>query len=76
MGMKPVLLQLVTVCLENGQRGVFVGVPLVSEQVPNEDGQIEDIWFSDIQEVPAQTQLSELIKIIQAQLCRCQSILQ
>jgi hypothetical protein len=74
--MKPIPLQLVTVCLENGQQGVFVGVPLVAEQAPAGQGQIEDIWFSDIQEVPAQMTLSDLIRLLQAQLCRCQSTLQ
>ena len=59
--MKPIPLQLVTVCLENGQQGVFVGVPLVEEQLPEELGQIEDIWFSDVQDVPASMDLQELI---------------
>ncbi len=75
--MKPIPLQLVTVCLENGQQGVFVGVPLVPVTTPADDqGQIEDIWFSDIQEVPAQMELADLIRLLQAQLCRCQSMVQ
>ncbi len=74
--MKPIPLQLVTVCLDNGQQGVFVGVPLVAEQVPDEEGQVEDIWFSDVQEVPAQMELADLIRLLQAQLCRCQSTVQ
>lgn len=74
--MKPIPLQLVTVCLENGQQGVFVGVPLVAEEIPSEQGQIEDIWFSDVQEVPAHMELSDLIGLLQAQLCRCQSTVQ
>jgi hypothetical protein len=74
--MKPIPLQLVTVNLENGQQGVFVGVPLVVDQTVNEDGQVEDIWFSNIQEVPAHMKLVDLIRLIQAQLCRCQSTLQ
>ena len=74
--MKPIPLQLITLSLENGQQGVFVGMPLVTEQVPHEDGQVEDIWFSNIQEVPAQMKLSDLIRLIQSQLCRCQSTLQ
>lgn len=74
--MKPIPLQLVTVCLENGQQGVFVGVPLVPAQAPEDQGQIEDIWFSDIREVPAQMELADLIQLLQAQLCRCQSLLQ
>ena len=74
--MKPIPLQLVTVCLDNGEQGVFVGVPLVDEHVPAEEGQIEDIWFSDIQEVPAQMELADLVRLLQAQLCRCKSTIQ
>jgi hypothetical protein len=74
--MKPIPLQLVTVSLENGEQGVFVGVPLVAAQASEDAGQIEDIWFSDIQEVPAGTELADLIRLIQAQLCRCQSVVQ
>lgn len=74
--MKPIPLQLVTVCLENGDQGVFVGVPLVPAHVGTEEGQIEDIWFSDVQEVPAQLELADLIGLLQAQLCRCQSKVQ
>lgn len=74
--MKPIPLQLVTVCLENGEQGVFVGVPLVATDASDDAGQIEDIWFSDIQEVPAATELAELMQLLQAQLCRCRSTLQ
>ena len=74
--MKPIPLQLVTVCLENGQQGVFVGVPLVDEQLPEELGQVEDIWFSDVQDVPASMDLEELIHLLQSQLCRCKQNLQ
>jgi hypothetical protein len=74
--MKPIPLQLVTGCLDNGQQGVFVGVPLVGEQNGAQDGQIEDIWFSDIQEIPGQTNLAELLRLIQAQLCRCNAVIQ
>lgn len=70
--MKPIPLQLVTVCLENGEQGVFIGVPLVTEDMPAEQGQVEDIWFSDIQAVPPNVGLADLIKLIQQQLCRCQ----
>ena len=74
--MKPIPLQLVTVCLDNGQQGVFIGVPLVGDQNGAQDGQIEDIWFSDIQEIPGQTNLAELLRLIQAQLCRCNAVIQ
>ena len=74
--MKPIPLQLVTVCLENGEQGVFVGMPLVCEQVPDDTGKIDDIWFSDIQDVPAEMELMDLIRLIQSQLCRCKSTVQ
>lgn len=69
--MKPIPLQLVTVCLENGQHGVFVGLPLVKDTSANHDSQVDDIWFSNIQEVPDQLEIKDLIQIIQAQLCEC-----
>ena len=74
--MKAIPLQLVTVCLDGGQQGIFVGVPLVSEYVPEDAGQVEDIWFSDIQEVPGDMALDELVQLIQAQLCRCRAVVQ
>jgi hypothetical protein len=74
--MKPISLQLVTVSLDNGQQGVFVGVPLVTQQTSEQDEQIDDIWFSDVQQVPAQTSLAELLRLIQAQLCRCNAVIQ
>ena len=74
--MKAIPLQLVTVQLDDGQQGVFVGVPLVSGQAPEDAGLIEDIWFSDIQHVPADMALEELVRVLQAQLCRCRSALQ
>ena len=74
--MKSIPLQLVTVCLEDGQQGVFVGVPLVSGQVADDAGQVEDIWFSDIQNVPGDMALEELMQLIQAQLCRCRAAVQ
>ena len=74
--MKPIPLQLVTLNLENGQQGVFIGMPLVTDQVPYNDSQVEDIWFSNIQEVPAHTELADLVRLIQSQLCRCESTLQ
>jgi hypothetical protein len=48
----------------------------MADQTQDEDGQVEDIWFSNIQEVPAHMKLVDLIRLIQSQLCRCQSTLQ
>ena len=74
--MKPIPLQLVTLNLDNGQQGVFVGVPLVADQMVSEEGQVEDIWFSNFQEGPDHMKLVDLIRLLQEQLCRCQSSLQ
>ena len=74
--MKQIPLQLVTLSLENGQHGIFVGVPLIDDQSAEKDSHIEDIWFSNIQEVPAHMPLTELIRLLQSHLCRCHSNLQ
>ena len=68
--MKTIPLQLVTLCLDNGQQGVFVGVPLVGERGDEDGGQIEDIWFSDIQDVPDELTLRQLIQLLRRQLCQ------
>jgi hypothetical protein len=72
--MKGLPLQLVTVRLDNGRQGVFVGAPLIPEQLAEHEGQIEDIWFSNIQELPPETNLAELFRLIEEQLCRCESL--
>lgn len=73
---KPIPLQLVTVCLENGQHGVFIGLPLVSDKAPDKSNLVDDIWFSNIQEVSDQMALGDLISLIQSQLCQCLDSLQ
>ncbi len=74
--MKNVPLQLVTVGLENGQQGVFIGVPLISEDSNDTECQVQDIWFSDVQEIPDQLTVEKLIRMIAEQVCRCRSTLQ
>ena len=74
--MKTLELQLVTVGLENGEQGVFVGWPLVSEKSDPEDGQIENIWFSNVQEVPDDLTLKQLMELIRKQLCACGAAVQ
>jgi len=73
---KTLPLQLVTVELENGQRGVFVGLPLILDSSGDADSQVEDIWFSDTQEVPEQLTITQLMQLLQRQFCQCQNILQ
>lgn len=69
-------LQLVTVDLENGQRGIFVGVPLVEESVAESDCQVEAIWFSDVQEIPRHLTVNELIQLLRAHLLHSRPALQ
>jgi hypothetical protein len=74
--MKTLQLQLVTVGLENGEQGIFVGWPLVSETSQPEDGQVENIWFSNVQEVPDDLTLKQLMELVRKQLCACQAKMQ
>ena len=69
--MKPIPLQLVTIQLENGQHGVFVGLPLVTDNVTVQEGQVSEVWFSNVKGVPQNMSVDQLIALVQAQLCRC-----
>ena len=69
--MKTLALQLITVELDNGTQGIFVGWPLVTEDMPIENGQVENIWFSDIQDVPCNLTLEQLMELLRKQLCNC-----
>lgn len=74
--MKDIALQLVTVELENGQQGVFIGGPLVTDDFTDDDSQVGSICFSDIQEVPANITLQELVNMVTRQLCHSKTALQ
>lgn len=74
--MKTVPLQLVTLDLDNGERGVFVGCPIVSDATPETDCQIQDIWFSDVQDVPDELTLRQLIELLRQQLTRTNPLVQ
>ena len=74
--MKDIALQLVTVELENGKQGVFIGGPLVTDDSSDEDSQVDCIWFSDIQEVPPSITLQDLISMVTHQIAQCNSPLQ
>jgi len=67
--MKTLELQLVTVGLEDGKQGVFVGWPLVQERAPKHSGQVESIWFSNLQQVPDNLTLEQLMELVRKQLC-------
>jgi hypothetical protein len=74
--MKTLALQLVTVGLEDGQQGVFVGWPLVAENSIESSSQVENIWFSNIQQVPQNLTLAQLMELVRKQLCACKSTIQ
>lgn len=65
---KTVELQLITIELGNGERGVFIGTPLVvSESVHNYD-EINGIWFSNIQDIPGDVTVERLTSEVNAQI--------
>jgi hypothetical protein len=66
--MKTLELQLITVGLDDGKQGVFVGLPLVLEQTAESNGQVENIWFSTIKQVPESLTMEELMGLIGKQL--------
>jgi len=66
--MKMLPLQLVIIDLENGQRGVFIGRPLVSDGIEEEDCQVENVWFTNIQEMPDNATLEQLTRMALDQL--------
>lgn len=74
--MKTVNMQLITIGLENGQQGIFIGVPLITEKNDDLDSQVEEIWFSNIQEIPDDLTVNKLMHLIASQLCRCRASLQ
>jgi len=69
--MKPIALQLITVKLDNGEHGIFIGSPLMANQNDIKINQISEIWFSDIRDLPDKMQLNELMAMVQAQLKPC-----
>jgi len=76
LGMKTLELQLITVGLDDGKQGIFVGLPLLSKDGRETDGQIENIWFSDVKQVPDSLTMDELMEIVRKQLCDCMSTVQ
>ncbi len=65
--MASVPLQMVIVELENGRRGVFFGRPLVSDSETESDCQVEDVYFSNVNQIPEGMGLSEISRIAMAQ---------
>mgnify|MGYP001564907724 FL=1 len=66
--MKMMPLQLVIIDLENGQRGVFIGRPLIVEDIGENDHQVQNVWFTDIQEMPDSATLEQLTRMTLEQM--------
>ena len=69
--MKPIELQLITVKLENGQHGIFIGTPLINDPHIMQDNQVSEIWFSDVRGLPENMPLAQLIELVKAQIGQC-----
>jgi|COG998Drversion2_1049125.scaffolds.fasta_scaffold793002_1 hypothetical protein len=74
--MKTLEVQLITVGLDDGQQGIFVGLPLLTKQMAETDGTVENIWFSDIKEVPDSLTMDELMEIVRKQMVDCLTTVQ
>jgi hypothetical protein len=74
--MKTLALQLITVGLENGHQGVFVGWPLIPEKSDNMGNQVRDIWFSNVQDVPDDLTLKQLLELVRKHICNCNANIQ
>ncbi len=66
--MKMLPLQLVIIDLENGQRGVFIGRPLVVDGSTEEGCQVENVWFTNVQEMPDTATLEQLANMALEQM--------
>ncbi len=64
-------LQLITVELGNGQRGVFVGTPLVITETVHQRDEINGIWFSNIQNIPKNITVEQLTSEVNEQIKHC-----
>lgn len=65
---KTLPLQLVIIDLENGQRGVFVGRPLITDEASEGECQVQNVWFTDIHEMPDNASLEQLTHMAMEQM--------
>lgn len=65
---KTLPLQLVIIDLENGQRGVFVGRPLITDEASEDECQVQNVWFTDIHEMPDTATLEQLTRMALEQM--------
>lgn len=66
--MKMLPLQLVVIDLEDGRRGAFIGRPLVPDSFSGDDCQVENVWFTSIQEIPEGVSLASLTDMAMEQV--------
>ncbi len=66
--MRMLPLQLVIIDLEDGRRGAFIGRPLVPDSFTEDDCQVENVWFTNIQEVPDGLSLARLTEMAMEQV--------
>jgi hypothetical protein len=74
--MKVQPLQMVIIDLENGKRGVFVGRPLVCDDVEETECQVENVWFTNIHEIPDSATLDQLTRMALEQIAAQTATLQ
>jgi len=66
--MKKYPLQVVIIDMENGQRGVFIGKPLVLDGSPNDECEVSQVWFSNVHTIPTIVSLDDLTQVAIDQL--------
>ncbi len=66
--MKMQAVQMVIIDLENGSRGVFIGTPITSDELMDEDCTVEQVWFTNIQMIPKKATLEQVVQIALAQI--------
>ena len=69
--MKKLPLQMVLVRLENGRQGVFVGSPiLLDAEFTEDDCQVDQVLFSNVNELSREATVEEIISYAKLQLER------
>lgn len=66
--MKMLPLQLVIIDLENGERGVFIGRPLITAEAKEGECHVQNVWFTDIHEMPDSATLEQLTRMALEQM--------
>lgn len=75
--MKKLPLQMVLVKLENGRQGVFVGTPmLLDNEFQEDDCQVDQVLFSNINELSYDSTVEEIIDYAKLQMERRSATIQ